>query len=878
MSTPARRLMVCKASYHVTSDNDQIVEVLSTLPPQAYDYAPDILCVAEGCEVRLLQNVNTSAGLVTSQSGTVIKVIFNNADTKLLLAGEHVVPYCIVVSFAGFHGFIDKKNGTDARIFPFRNQPTWVPIYRKRFNVKVSHLPTWIRKKQLEKNCFRTQFPLDLASHITAHRAQGQTMANCLVSVDLGLENPDVRMPPEMSSLLYVACTRVTKLENLFVSPIHPCVWKKIGQSEVDKHRRAVDEKLRNASEEFASSHGMYEEMHEELVWTADSSKNADEWHFLQEQREPPLSSKQTERRVTQSTSNADFRVDIGDTQFSMFCKPVLSERHIGIDQGVNNFAIAVVERTVGGNPNIVAARNYTNLQLPKRFKASDVVIALTKRTDLLLWMNCLYGDSMVDRVVVHLEQMDARNKHSKEFSIELGKLLQQQAVDSDVCIVKMSQPHIHRSTGPVFQLGSEIIETLQLQPVPYQQQRSRADSNPAVVQRDESDSEPSDVEPSDSAAERTHQSASREYRAKKKMSSKVFRYIVNADDYKQQQMKLTINEDVQMYWREKLTCDPKVKCDDVGDALLHALDELLCGSSNFRQLVPAAPSVHVNRTVAIAVFPGTTYWIVLNCRWNTFVFENFGCFPSGLRKRYYKDSSTVAMIKQKVSANDVLWSALSDFAGNAVHDGVDHIKVVVKQLTGHTQLGIRNEEAGALTDATVKGMKLICDGVIGKNSKLCDRRDKVLGSVYCRTSTVHRDRKFQVLRTCGKHTNSVLSCLSWFKENLPDFVENRREILTEAEKRRFFDAMFKLAHANECRMEMLQLSDIVKAKLCSDEVSVRMHGDRTYARNIADLVLIAMSKNQQHVKAIASNSRKSNIISKPAAAAERNNDDDVEQ
>ena len=66
-------------------------------------------------------------------------------------------------------------------------------------------------------------------------------MSEYLVSVDLGLENPDMRMPPEIASILYVACTRVTNLENLFVSAIHPNVWKKIGQNDVDKYKRTVD-------------------------------------------------------------------------------------------------------------------------------------------------------------------------------------------------------------------------------------------------------------------------------------------------------------------------------------------------------------------------------------------------------------------------------------------------------------------------------------------------------------------------------------------------------------------------------------------------------------------------------------------------------------
>ena len=77
------------------------------------------------------------------------------------------------------------------------------------------------------------------------------------MSVDLGLENPDTKMPPEISSLLYVACTRVTGLKNLSVSPIHSCVWKKIGQSDVDKHRRSVDEKLQKAALAFATDHNV---------------------------------------------------------------------------------------------------------------------------------------------------------------------------------------------------------------------------------------------------------------------------------------------------------------------------------------------------------------------------------------------------------------------------------------------------------------------------------------------------------------------------------------------------------------------------------------------------------------------------------------------
>jgi len=202
----------------VTTTNQDVVDALSVLPPQAYDYAPDILCIAEGSEVRLLQNMNIAAGLVTSQSGTVIKLIYNNADVEALVSGEHVkrvLPYCIIISFTGFQGFLDKKTSgrTTTRVFLFSIIGRGCP---SKENASMSKcLAYHLGFGQMETECYKIQFLLHLASNITAHHARGQTMANCLVSVDLSLQNPDARLAPEITSLLYVACTRVTNLQNL---------------------------------------------------------------------------------------------------------------------------------------------------------------------------------------------------------------------------------------------------------------------------------------------------------------------------------------------------------------------------------------------------------------------------------------------------------------------------------------------------------------------------------------------------------------------------------------------------------------------------------------------------------------------------------------
>jgi len=61
------------------------------------------------------------------------------------------------------------------------------------------------------------------------------------------------------------------------------------------------------------------------------------------------------------------------------------------------------------------------------------------------------------------------------------------------------------------------------------------------------------------------------------------------------------------------------MKLDDLGDALLHALNELLCGGSNYRQLVPASSSLQCNRSVVVAVHPNMTYWAALHVTWNKY-------------------------------------------------------------------------------------------------------------------------------------------------------------------------------------------------------------------------------------------------------------------
>lgn len=318
---------------------------------------------------------------------------------------------------------------------------------------------------------------------MTCHRAQGQTLRDCTVAVDLGLENPDAQLPTDMASMLYVAITRVRRLCDLFVSPIFPTVWRKMAEN-VDIDRRTEEEALRAASIELARKYGKVRVMKAELDWKPDYGDVEAEWQQLRDQDAQPMSSRQAFGDHP-SVNDADLlTVSENGVQVPVCLQPVQSERHIGIDQGRRNFAIAVVDKFADSRPHLVAADLY-DLDLPEGFTAADALLKLMDTTHLPVWMqqrdngpssssqHCPTPDR-VDRVVVHIEQMSTRNRHWKQFGPELGKLMQRAVRDPTRCVIQLSQPHLHGASGPMFKLGQQIVDELQLVPATYGKKRAR--------------------------------------------------------------------------------------------------------------------------------------------------------------------------------------------------------------------------------------------------------------------------------------------------------------------------------------------------------------------------------------------------------------------
>ena len=897
--SPSRRLYVCKATYEDTGSNQSVIDGLACLPAKFFDYVPNMLCLSENCLVRLTKNINVGAGMVNGSIGRVMQILFNNADLQAVLDSRHPPPHCVIIELEGFQGFVLDSNKPDDRFFPIEGHRNWVPIYREKVRPNAINIPSWIRKKQNAYQCYRQQFPLDLAMHMTAHRSQGQTLSNVVVSADMNLDNPDKSTPVDIGSIIYVALTRVRNLVDLLVSPIFLTAWEKIGKSEMDDRRRKADSDLVKAAEKFAIKRGKLKEYKAELNFKANCGDIDAEWNEIKSMTAPPERKNAIGVPLSQSEAlKIKFKIRVGGetTSHSLSLTPVLSERHLGIDQGRRNFAVVCIDKRANSLPKVVASALY-DLDLSKKFKMMDLACALMERTDLMNWMQL--EDTMllepVDRVVVHLEHMAMKHGNSREFTISLGKYLQSRAINMDTCIVKLSQANVHRRNGPMFKLGDEIVKSLSLTACNYQTKkkdfnRKRSAQNATVLSyactcteqvnynckatkhlKTVSDQQlttedvgmDADVENQtivdDVSVVNEHLGSAKhddEYTRKKKMSAAIYKYFVNANQEQQLEMGVEIDADVQSEGRNVISqLGPRAKLDDRGDALLHGLSELLCGSSHYRQLVPSSSPVSNNRTVVLAVLPHMTYWIVLNCHFNLFVLEDLGTYKSGVEGKFFRSAEVEKLILDRL--NDNLRVALTDFSGSSLFQPIFDVKICVKQLQGLRKYALTRAQAGSLTQATHNAMKTLVDRSSAVDSKVFEKKDKT-GCSYMRTDTV-TGHTFHVLKSSGKHLNAVLSFLEFFKENANRVLDKRDTDLNQSEKLMFFKTLENLATQDEPRLEMMKLSQVAKAKLVSG-----VFKEDESKKLLADLILISINKNQTHVRAIAANYRANVKVKKP--------------
>jgi hypothetical protein len=121
-------------------------------------------------------------------------------------------------------------------------------------------------------------------------------------------------------------------------------VWKELGHSAEDEHRRKAEEQLTKLAETFACEKGKHKEFLDEMSWLPDYSACEKEWEDMRKQLVPPLS----HSRALEDPTVQNWVAWNGETEFTMCLPVVRSERHIGLDQGTQNFGIAVVDKFEG--------------------------------------------------------------------------------------------------------------------------------------------------------------------------------------------------------------------------------------------------------------------------------------------------------------------------------------------------------------------------------------------------------------------------------------------------------------------------------------------------------------------------------------------------
>jgi len=151
-----------------------------------------------------------------------------------------------------------------------------------------------------------------------------------------------------------------------------------------------------------------------------DYSKNGDEWNeMLVAKHIPGFSDSLTAFDQLEMATEQRSVSNTAESQVPAWLTPCGSERHIGIEQGVRNFAIVAVDKTPNSLLRFVGAELY-DLQGEElrvgRFSASDLVLVLQNKTVLMNWMQ-LSGDPLllphVDRVIVHVEQLSVQTQQA---------------------------------------------------------------------------------------------------------------------------------------------------------------------------------------------------------------------------------------------------------------------------------------------------------------------------------------------------------------------------------------------------------------------------------------------------------------------------------
>jgi len=180
-----------------------------------------------------------------------------------------------------------------------------------------------------------------------------------------------------------------------------------------------------------------------------------------------------------------------------------------------------------------------------------------------------------------------------------------------------------------------------------------------------------------------------------------------------------------------------------------------------------------------------------------------------------------------------------------------------------HTfSIHLTSRAAGALTQATFEAAKSAVLVACSKDD-LKTFTEK-FGSGRRIVITTKDDKKFSICKSAGKHTNAILSCMEWMRQNVPSLTVDRQLYLDKTKKELFFNAIKKTAESAPDdrgfrQLEKIRLGDMA-VTLLRRWSSSPSNSAATIA--IADLLLIGLNHCEHYVSAISTNFRKAHTAS----------------
>jgi hypothetical protein len=170
-------------------------------------------------------------------------------------------------------------------------------------------------------------------------------------------------------------------------------------------------------------------------------------------------------------------------------------------------------------------------------------------------------------------------------------------------------------------------------------------------------------------------------------------------------------------------------------------------------------------------------------------------------------------------------------------------------------RIGLTKGAAGALTQSTFEAAKSTVLAACKKEAVKTFTEKQNSGHRTVITTT--DDKRYSVCKSAGKHTNAILSCMEWMRQNVPALTVDRQLYVDNANKELFFNALKKTAESapddqGYRQLEKIRLGDVAVAKFCLWRPS---SSAATIA--IGDLLLIALNHSEHYVSAISTNFRK---------------------